>query len=789
MIAWMPADARFGDYQLIREIGHGGMGAVHLAARPGDPRPVALKIVPDYLSRNQTFRDRFARECQSLRRLEHPGIPRIYEDGEIDGRRYLAMEYAEGQTIESLLESPDSRVSGEFVRTLLTGAARILDYAHGRGVIHRDISARNIIVTPSAGIKLIDFGISKLADEVTLTMTGQHLGTPLYMAPEQFASGGAKSIDARADLWSLGIVGFCLLTGKAPYVYDNHLTLMRQIIDPEMVLPPALDAKPDADTGVAAVVDRLLQRNPEHRFQTAAALLEALLHPDQPLQETFTSGRKYALNEIVYLPHVKRWAVVNERGRLGRAPYVGLIHHGGTASGRVCGIKKSVAETAAEPCPECGGKTAKAAPQQTDVGGFCLSCGLISDSLMPLGRKTETRASAARRRILKRRLSRAGIWTAGLVSAAVLIHAGWDRFRPAPPEDRAAVGLIEREFSEVSTKYNKDEGLVMDVNTAGFEDLVKIKFMSDNRALFLIAYRHNHGAFKNMADVQSALSLTGQYQTVLAQLKVASQSAAPPDPEFLRRYRRVNINSAAHDELVTIPFVSEKTAEGIHAYRKSHGNMRTIDDVLNSGKSEYASQIKRHRMAWFDFVSLGDASLDRTFQQAVDVYYAGLRAASQKIPEFTRIDLNHATVLEMSKTLRSSWDALAIMMHRHKYGAYRSVEEYVKTTRMERAFTKNERMRDMSRLTLEAAYVTPGDRTVTLDPEFLRDWGAPLNLNTAPDERIVRMPLLLKKEKETLLAARHARRLRSVDELWPLMEQDGRAQKRFDLLRDFVTVK
>src|SRR3990167_9471092 len=106
MSGWMPAAARFGDYQLIREIGHGGMGAVHLAARPGDPRPVALKIVPDYLSRNQTFRDRFARECQSLRRLEHPGIPRIYEDGEIDGRRYLAMEYAEGQTIESLLESP-----------------------------------------------------------------------------------------------------------------------------------------------------------------------------------------------------------------------------------------------------------------------------------------------------------------------------------------------------------------------------------------------------------------------------------------------------------------------------------------------------------------------------------------------------------------------------------------------------------------------------------------------------------------------------------------------------------
>src|SRR3990167_5468710 len=331
----------FGNFKLIRELGHGGMGAVYLAERPGGGNAVALKILPEHFTKNETFIMRFRRECDLMRRLDHPGIPRLCDEGEAGGRRYLAMEYVPGLSLEQYLADAQGRVSPEKALEVLGGVARILSYAHRQGVIHRDVSAKNILLGDGGEMKLIDFGIAKLADDITLTVTGQHLGTPSYMAPEQFSVAGTKAVGAQADLWSLGVIGFQLLTGRLPFEGETPMTVIRHIIDPAVWTPPVLDVNPSAPPALAAVVDRLLQKDPLHRYPTADDLVQALAlsASEQQPRETYDPKRRYGLDDIVYLTRLQRWAVVDEEGTLKKSTYVGLIHHGGQRSRRACRIK------------------------------------------------------------------------------------------------------------------------------------------------------------------------------------------------------------------------------------------------------------------------------------------------------------------------------------------------------------------------------------------------------------------------------------------------------------------
>ena len=251
------------------------MGSVYLS-EDSTGRPVALKIVPEYLSKNAEFRNRFLRECKTLDRLSHPGIPRLFEQGEHGGRMYLTMEYVEGRPVEDIVRNHPDRAGADWIAAVLSGAARILDYAHAQGVIHRDISPKNILVTDADEVKIIDFGISKVMDEVTLTMTGQYFGTPAYMAPEQFEASGSKGVDARADLWSLGVVGFWMLARRLPYESESQITLIRHIANPNEDAPLVREASRAAPPGLASVIDRLTEKNPVDRFQSAAELVAAL---------------------------------------------------------------------------------------------------------------------------------------------------------------------------------------------------------------------------------------------------------------------------------------------------------------------------------------------------------------------------------------------------------------------------------------------------------------------------------------------------------------------------------
>ena len=271
----MASLSSFGPFELQREVGHGGMGAVYLT-EDGKGRTVALKIVPEHLSRNDEFRNRFLRECKTLDRLSHPGIPRLYEQGQEGGRLYLTMEYVEGRAVEWIVPNQPDRASSKWVWKILAETARILEYAHAQGVIHRDISPKNILVTDTDDVKVIDFGISKVMDEVTLTMTGQYFGTPAYMAPEQFEASGSKGVDARADLWSLGVVGFWMLARRLPFESESQITLIRKIANPNEDTPFIRDVKSGVTPGLAAVIDRLTEKDPVDRFQSAGELIAAL---------------------------------------------------------------------------------------------------------------------------------------------------------------------------------------------------------------------------------------------------------------------------------------------------------------------------------------------------------------------------------------------------------------------------------------------------------------------------------------------------------------------------------
>jgi len=270
-----PDPSSFGPFKILREIGHGGMGLVHMAEDAAGRR-VALKIVPEHLSKNEMFRLRFQRECAVLRKLDFSGIPRLYDQGEHDGRLYLTMEYADGHTLERIASNQPDRMRHDWIQTVLQAVAEILAYAHELGVIHRDISPKNILVTRTNGVKLIDFGISKVAAEVTLTLTGHHLGTPAYMAPEHFSSVGTKEVDNRADLWSVGVVAFWMLTGRRPFEANNHISLIRMITHPNAVVPRIQTIHPFVSPRLASVVDRLLEKNPADRYQTAMEVVTAL---------------------------------------------------------------------------------------------------------------------------------------------------------------------------------------------------------------------------------------------------------------------------------------------------------------------------------------------------------------------------------------------------------------------------------------------------------------------------------------------------------------------------------
>jgi len=250
--------ARFPELRLERRIGEGGMSTVYRAVQTKLQRPVALKVLRQELAAQPEFRARFAREAQAMAALDHPRILRVLEFGERDGVYFLLTDFVDGVDLRRLMEL--GQVSpGEALR-LVPQICEALRYAHMHGVVHRDVKPENILIDLEGNVRMADFGLARMArgDEppAALTRTSQILGTPHYMAPEQWRSG---QVDHRADIFSLGVVLYELLTGKLP---------IGDFAPPsdQAGVPPQLDS----------VVRRALAQDPERRFQQVDEFEQAL---------------------------------------------------------------------------------------------------------------------------------------------------------------------------------------------------------------------------------------------------------------------------------------------------------------------------------------------------------------------------------------------------------------------------------------------------------------------------------------------------------------------------------
>ncbi len=282
---------KLGRYEVLSELGKGAMGVVYLAKDPVIGRLVAIKTIRtaslgDDDSEVREFKERFVREAQTAGILNHPNIVTIHDIGEdVDTRTsFIAMEYIEGKNLKSML-SEKTKFTYDQIADTIAQVGEALDYAHRKGIIHRDVKPANIIITTDRKVKITDFGIAKIASS-NLTSTGQFLGTPNYMSPEQVS--GAP-VDGRSDIFSLGVVLYELLTNRKPFLGDNLTAISYKIVHEDFTPPAELLAEVPSDFN--AIVARAMAKDPWNRYQRgkdfALALhqLRAHLEEQKALQD------------------------------------------------------------------------------------------------------------------------------------------------------------------------------------------------------------------------------------------------------------------------------------------------------------------------------------------------------------------------------------------------------------------------------------------------------------------------------------------------------------------------
>ncbi|HET9299457.1 MAG TPA: serine/threonine-protein kinase [Candidatus Polarisedimenticolaceae bacterium] len=272
-----------GRYEVLGQLGSGAAGLVFRARDPLIRRQVAIKVL--HASRSMTeaqaqvVQERFFREAQTAGSLDHPNIVKIYDLGKDDtGELYIVMECIEGTSLDRVMER--ERPQAGPVLDVLEQVASALDAAHGRGIVHRDVKPGNILITEVGFVKITDFGIARITSS-HLTLDSTELGTPRYMSPEQVEG---RDLDGRADLFSLGVIAYQLLTGATPFEGDSAVTLAYQVVHGVPRRPSQV--APELPAGVDLVLERMLHKDPARRYPSGAAFvadLRAVLQPGPAL--------------------------------------------------------------------------------------------------------------------------------------------------------------------------------------------------------------------------------------------------------------------------------------------------------------------------------------------------------------------------------------------------------------------------------------------------------------------------------------------------------------------------
>ncbi|MER3398637.1 MAG: serine/threonine-protein kinase [Chloroflexota bacterium] len=307
-----------GRYRLERRVGEGGMAEVYLAHDELLDRPVAVKVLRQALAQDRVLRERFVREAQAAARLDHPHIVGVYDLGEWGGRPFLVMEWVEGPTLASLIRERGP-LPTPLACELGAQIASALAYAHARGLIHRDVKPHNILLKAEGGrwkAKLGDFGLAKVLSATSLTLTQEVFGTPQYVAPEVVRG---ERVTPAADLYSLGVVLFEMLTGQTPFAGESPAEVAFKHLSASP--PPPSKFNPQVPPSLDRLVLQLLAKNPAERPQRAGEVvttLEAIGRLDQVPTARISTGRRPAGSAVGY----RSRTVVPPRRRIGLMPFI-----------------------------------------------------------------------------------------------------------------------------------------------------------------------------------------------------------------------------------------------------------------------------------------------------------------------------------------------------------------------------------------------------------------------------------------------------------------------------------
>jgi serine/threonine protein kinase len=319
-------DATLGEYDVLGELGRGGMATVYLAHDIALDRKVAIKVMSPTLMAGEGMAERFKREARTAGQLSHPHIIPIYAVREQGDLLYFVMKFIAGRSLDSIIREVGP-MPVPMVQTILQQVGSALGYAHRRGVIHRDIKPANVMLDSDGWAVVTDFGIAKVSETQGLTLTGATVGTPSYMSPEQCA---AKELTGASDQYSLGVVAYEMLSGKLPFVAESVMAVMYAHFNEPP--PPISLTRTDCPPGLAEAVMRMLEKDPAHRFPSmeaaTAAVGAAPLAPDDPIRTQMITlaarGESNQMLERVSTP-VSRPSVAYGVGTSGGRPQLATL--------------------------------------------------------------------------------------------------------------------------------------------------------------------------------------------------------------------------------------------------------------------------------------------------------------------------------------------------------------------------------------------------------------------------------------------------------------------------------